>query len=162
MQYMITKDECQKQCDGKVCTTCGNPIIPFETVDNSRNPTHWPGCERCSKFNYGVPPEVYIKAAEIKKDYYNISVDDLCYIVRRLYSDAETVEREKDSADERARILNFQKEKLEAALAAAQGDNGKLREVIETMILFIPDGWQMPLGWNQVVAQAQEALGGKP
>jgi hypothetical protein len=49
-----------------------------------------------------------------------------------------------------------------AALAAAQGDNGKLREVIETMILFIPDGWQMPLGWNQVVAQAQEALGGKP
>lgn len=49
-----------------------------------------------------------------------------------------------------------------AALAAAQGDNGKLREVIETMILFIPDGWQMPLGWNQVVAQAQEALGGNP
>jgi len=51
---------------------------------------------------------------------------------------------------------------LQAALAAAQGDNGKLREVIETMILFIPDGWQMPLGWNQVVAQAREALGGKP
>jgi hypothetical protein len=51
---------------------------------------------------------------------------------------------------------------LQAALSAAQGDNGKLREVIETMILFIPDGWQMPLGWNQVVAQAREALGGKP
>ena len=83
-------------------------------------------------------------------------------IVRFVKPDAEAVERERDSADERARMLNFQKEKLEAALAAAQGDNGKLREVIETMILFIPDGWQMPLGWNQVVAQAQEAFGGKP
>ena len=81
---------------------------------------------------------------------------------RRLYSDAETVEREKDSADERARILNFQKEKLEAALSAAQGEVERMREVIEIMIQFIPDGWQMPLGWNQVVAQAREALGGKP
>ena len=148
MQYMITKDECQKQCDGKVCTTCGNPIIPFETVDNSRNPTHWPGCERCSKFNYGVPPEVYIKAAEIKKDYYNISVDDLCYIVRRLYSDAEAVEREKD--EELAWMMNrnidlermwdaserYAKhcvttiEETEAALAAAQGEVERLRKLM--------------------------------
>jgi hypothetical protein len=83
-------------------------------------------------------------------------------IVRFVKPDAEAVERERDSADERARMLNFQKEKLEAALAAAQGEVERMREVIEIMIQFIPDGWQMPLGWNQVVAQAQEAIGGKP
>jgi hypothetical protein len=83
-------------------------------------------------------------------------------IVRFVKPDAETVERERDSADERARMLNFQKEKLESALAAAQGEVERMREVIEIMIQFIPDGWQMPLGWNQVVAQAQEAIGGKP
>jgi hypothetical protein len=104
--------------------------------------------------------------------------DDDLFICTTL-SDAQAVEQEKDeelawmmnrnidlermwNASERyAKHCVTSIKETEAALAAAQGDNGKLREAIETMILFIPDGWQMPLGWNQVVAQAQEAIGGK-
>jgi hypothetical protein len=35
------------------------------------------------------------------------------------------------------------------------------RKAIELLIEFIPDGWSMPLGYMQVVAQAKEALAGK-
>ena len=96
MQYRITREECQKTCDGMVCSTCGFPLSPFETVDNSSNPTHWPGCEHCQKFNYGVPHEVYKKAAAIKKDFYNVSIEDMCSIVWRLDTDAKAIEDERD------------------------------------------------------------------
>jgi chromosome segregation ATPase len=115
MQYMITKEECQKKCDGRVCTTCGTPIIPFETVDNSNNPTHWPGCEKCQKFNYGTTPVIYLKAESMKKNYYNVSIDDLCSIVNVLYSDAQAEieafrKSEKELSDAHLRI----RERVEA------------------------------------------------
>jgi hypothetical protein len=34
----------------------------------------------------------------------------------------------------------------------------ELKEQIELLTEFIPDGWEMPLGWNQVVAQAKETI----
>ena len=48
-EYRTTKEECQRRIDERacVCPGCGGPIIPFETVDNSGNPTFWAGCEHC-------------------------------------------------------------------------------------------------------------------
>ncbi len=37
-------------------------------------------------------------------------------------------------------------------------ENAVLIEAVEMLIKFIPDGWSMPLGYTQVVAQAREAL----
>ena len=37
-------------------------------------------------------------------------------------------------------------------------ERDRLREALEVLIAFIPDGWSMPLGYTQVVAQAQAAL----
>jgi len=34
----------------------------------------------------------------------------------------------------------------------------ELKEQIELLVCFIPEGWEMPLGWNQVVSQAKEAI----
>lgn len=34
----------------------------------------------------------------------------------------------------------------------------ELLEACKMLIGFIPDGWEMPLGWNQVVAQAHAAI----
>jgi len=36
--------------------------------------------------------------------------------------------------------------------------NRWLREALDLVISFIPDGWGMPLGFNQVAQQAREAL----
>lgn len=108
MQYRITREECQKKCDGMVCTTCGSPITPFETVDNSRNPTHWPGCEKCHKFNYGVPQEVYKKAAAIKNDFYNVSIEDMCSIAWTLLPDAQAIEEERDRLEAENKRLREQ------------------------------------------------------
>ena len=37
-------------------------------------------------------------------------------------------------------------------------ENKRLREALDLVISFIPDGWEMPLGFNQVAQQAREAL----
>ena len=34
----------------------------------------------------------------------------------------------------------------------------KLREMIDLLIGFIPDGWEMPLGWSAIVGQAKAIL----
>jgi len=34
----------------------------------------------------------------------------------------------------------------------------ELKETVKMLIGFIPDGWEMPLGYNQMVAQARELL----
>jgi hypothetical protein len=36
--------------------------------------------------------------------------------------------------------------------------NRRLREALDLVISFIPDGWGMPLGFNQVAQQAREAM----
>ena len=36
--------------------------------------------------------------------------------------------------------------------------NAKLLEALKLAIIFIPDGFPMPLGWGQVVAQAESAI----
>ena len=43
-------------------------------------------------------------------------------------------------------------------IAALTAERDRLREALEVLIAFIPDGWSMPLGYTQVVAQAQAAL----
>ena len=38
-------------------------------------------------------------------------------------------------------------------------ENKQLQEAVNLLINFVPNGWEMPLGYTQVVAQAQESLG---
>lgn len=42
-----------------VCDGCGGELKPMKTVDNGGNPTYWGGCERCSKYCWGVSKFVY-------------------------------------------------------------------------------------------------------
>lgn len=65
--YVESKDECQRKIDAihLVCSHCGGEREPIETVDNSHNPTYWPGCLACSRFDYGVDPVVYEIAKEL-------------------------------------------------------------------------------------------------
>jgi len=73
-EYRITREACQANIDkaGYVCAGCGGPIIPFDTVDNSGAPTFWSGCESCSCFGSGVPPNVFqIAAHMVDKDRYH-------------------------------------------------------------------------------------------
>jgi hypothetical protein len=82
IKYQITKEECANRCVGRVCCRCGEPLIPIETVDNSNNPTFWAGCLSCSIFSPGTTMKMYNTAKELHKNYSNISMDDLCGIVR--------------------------------------------------------------------------------
>ncbi len=61
MKYITTKKQCQKQIDKykNVCCGCGGKLVPFETVDNSNNPTFWVGCKKCNRFDNGVQPKVH-------------------------------------------------------------------------------------------------------
>lgn len=70
-KYKTTKEECQERIDNRqyVCPGCGGPIIPFETVDNSGDPTFWAGCEKCSSFTDGFPPIVFKIASVMVKDH---------------------------------------------------------------------------------------------
>ena len=82
--YMVTKEECQKKCDGKVCQTCGADIMPLKTVDNARNPTYWGGCDLCLRFDLGTTPKVYALARSLHEDFRNIGMVTLCQIISRL------------------------------------------------------------------------------
>jgi|GEM_PF-2781819 len=42
---------------GKVCSSCGNGLIAFDTVDNGGSPTVWSGCKHCQLFDHGVSRE---------------------------------------------------------------------------------------------------------
>jgi hypothetical protein len=87
IEYIQSEKECFERCTGLVCLRCGNALSPVETVDNSNRPTFWAGCLSCMIFSPGTQKEVYEKAKEISKDYRNISMDDLCCIVRCIYAD---------------------------------------------------------------------------
>ena len=57
--YRITKEECERAIQGKVCPRCGGLIEALETVDNSNHPTYWSGCNDCGRFEQGVEPRVF-------------------------------------------------------------------------------------------------------
>lgn len=57
-KYEVTKKQCAKMIKG-VCPYCGGKREPIETVDNSRNPTFWAGCNHCNLFCGGVSVFVY-------------------------------------------------------------------------------------------------------
>ena len=63
-EYRITKKECAEKIKGRVCSGCGRPVTPLETVDNSGDPTFWGGCEHCRRIDWGVSPELF-KIAEM-------------------------------------------------------------------------------------------------
>lgn len=64
MEYKISKEQCAATIVG-VCTRCGGPLEPLETVDNSRNPTFWSGCPVCCCFDCGIAPEIYATAQKL-------------------------------------------------------------------------------------------------
>ncbi len=61
MEYRISKEQCQDSISG-ICSQCGGPLEPIETVDNGRNPTFWAGCVKCGRFDNGVNPKIYATA----------------------------------------------------------------------------------------------------
>lgn len=69
-EYRCTKEDCQAGIDlnNLVCSHCGGKREPIETVDNSHNPTYWPGCMACQRFDYGVKPVVYEIAKKMVTD----------------------------------------------------------------------------------------------
>ena len=64
-QYRITKTECELSIGHKVCPSCGNQVVPIETVDNSDNPTFWAGCNDCQRFSSGVDRIIFDVAKEM-------------------------------------------------------------------------------------------------
>lgn len=58
-EYKITKDQCQSMIGERICSQCGGPLSPIETMDNSGAPTFWSGCQDCLKFDSGVSPTIY-------------------------------------------------------------------------------------------------------
>ena len=58
VKYQVTKEECANKIHG-VCSQCGGPLEPIETVNNSGVPTYWAGCVPCCRFDAGVSRRVY-------------------------------------------------------------------------------------------------------
>lgn len=67
-KYIQTKMECETKMAGLVCEECGEVLDAIETVDNSRNPTFWRGCLKCSRFRSGVYPHQYKICDELSID----------------------------------------------------------------------------------------------
>lgn len=64
---MITKEQCEHDIQeaGRVCSSCGGQLSAIDTVDNSDNPTHWPGCTSCNRFDHGVESTIFNIADEM-------------------------------------------------------------------------------------------------
>ena len=71
MKYQTTKAHCQKMIRG-ICSQCGGKLVPIKTVDNSRQPTYWSGCERCCRFDWGCDPEIYEIAKRLVDSHYYV------------------------------------------------------------------------------------------
>lgn len=78
-KYIITREQCQKNIDASkhVCSGCGGEIEPIETVDNADRPTFWPGCLKCSVYEYGVPKDIYETAKDLVLNDYHIQYSHL-------------------------------------------------------------------------------------
>jgi hypothetical protein len=141
IEYIQSKKECFERCTGLVCLRCGNALSPVETVDNSNRPTFWAGCLSCMIFSPGTQKEVYEKAKEISKDYRNISMDDLCCIVRCIYADHLAAIRELiDTHDllisQNDIVVSGYKatlKQLEKQIAALTAENSELKTEVEYM-----------------------------
>jgi len=57
-------------------------------------------------------------------------------------------------------ICEYEREiaELKKRVGKLEAENKRLRDALDLVISFIPDGWGMPLGFNQVAQQAREAL----
>lgn len=79
MEYKTTKQECEGTIshNGYVCSQCGSNLSAIETVDNSGAPTFWPGCEKCSRFDYGVSPIIFQVAKEMVTEQYYVHYSHL-------------------------------------------------------------------------------------
>jgi hypothetical protein len=117
-QWMYERAE--KIIKGKVCSYCGGKLSALETVDNSGNPDVWPGCNRCSKFDYGVSPEDYELAKRLFFEAEYMPYDYLC----------EDMHKQRDNEDwsryyfqcqlgGMSRIVNFIKKEISNAKQAA-------------------------------------------
>ena len=70
-QYIMSEADCASEIQGRVCTQCGEPVEPLETVDNSGRPTFWGGCKKCSILCWGTSPETYrIAKALVIEDHF--------------------------------------------------------------------------------------------
>ena len=58
-KYITTKKQCKQIINNFVCPQCGGELEPIETVDNSKHPTFWSGCQTCRKYSLGVEPEIH-------------------------------------------------------------------------------------------------------
>ena len=63
-EYVTTEEQCRKMISG-VCCGCGGKLVPIETVDNSRRPTFWSGCNVCGHFDSGVKLLAYRVASKL-------------------------------------------------------------------------------------------------
>ena len=84
--YQITKQQCEENHKGLVCSGCGNPISAIETVDNANNPTYWSGCDRCNRFQCGVPFAIWEAVQR-------------CFEKDTYLSDNELIKRRRDYCD---------------------------------------------------------------
>lgn len=64
-EYRISKEKCAEASKGLVCSCCGKPVEPLETVDNSNNPTYWAGCMDCGRFDFGTKPMIFAIAKDM-------------------------------------------------------------------------------------------------
>jgi hypothetical protein len=86
----------------------------------------------------------------------NQKINDFDHQAALSKREAEAINWAKIAGQNQAQIekLADEIERLKVKLAEA-------REAINLLIGFIPEGWAMPLGWTQVVAQAKATLAGK-
>ena len=81
--------------------------------------------------------------------------------------DALTLERDKLRAERNDWIARYQSvSEMHDALIKeyneGRAENKRLREALELMINFIPDGWEMPLCFNKVAQQVRQTLKEEP
>lgn len=70
IEYRQTREQCQALIHDVVCTGCGGPLQPLETVDNADHPTFWPGCLHCSCFDYGADQKIVAVARRLVEKHY--------------------------------------------------------------------------------------------
>lgn len=78
-EYVTTKEQCEANIKG-VCEGCGGELTAIETVDNSRRPTFWQGCEHCSCFRAGVERKYFEIARKLVEDRVIVPYGHMCRV----------------------------------------------------------------------------------